>query len=171
MDWLQFVHNRRSIESLYTTPLDLSQIDVQTCEIQPKTPSVYHNTINLGFRITQLPEKIPKHGIWTGLENVVGVYMLFSFVHVENLSTFEVTAGQYDLSLKENPYYVEIITFLRGNPNYPVLDTADRMHVELKNNNSRLWFSAYGIRVYNIRPYRQGDDLTTEPPRPIQRKK
>jgi hypothetical protein len=154
-EWINFVDNKESILSLYTSPPALDIVLVKTIDITNS------QNIRIVFSIKQLPDIVPRHGLWHKQPYADEVRMVFVFTCVSDIQINHFTLSEnYRLTVCGNPEYVRRIILV---DNVQVLERTERLLVKLSNNMATLSFNSYSIIVRSIRPLCLSDHNLSDP--------
>jgi hypothetical protein len=163
-NWIDLIENKQAINSLYTKPPSLEQINIKTIDFCPWS---YRN-IEIGLLIEHIPDIVPIHGLWHTCCQTNSVYMLLEFHNVANFFVENANLSyQYSLDIQTNPDYV-YRTIL--NDNILVLERSDRLQVRLLNLSSHISFFAYCVRIATIRPSGHNCNCSFQKKREIDKK-
>jgi hypothetical protein len=143
MTWINYIVNRQSFDSLYSTPPSFKDVHVLKIE-------KFLSNCHVDFILHQLPDITPQKGIWASTIKARNVYVSISF------DSFCITSpcplalpGKYDIDIRSNPDYVETIIYKN---NLPYLDSSEKIIIQIKNELSSFSFTAYDGRVLRLTP-------------------
>jgi hypothetical protein len=145
-NWIDLIENKQAINSLYKKPPSLEQMVIKIINFGVWSPE---NTY-IGFVTDQLPDIVPRRGLWRSCPKTDSVFISLCFNDIKNFSAdnFDLSFC-YDLDIRINPEFVYRTIFIGQTP---VLERTDRFQIKLSAALSQLSFFAFSIRVDSIRP-------------------
>ncbi|MDR1289867.1 MAG: immunity 50 family protein [Planctomycetaceae bacterium] len=152
-NWIDLIENKQAINSLYKKPPSLERITIKTIDFGVWSPEI----IYIGFITDQMPDIIPKRGLWRSCPKTDSVFISLHFGCVQNFSVdnFDLSHN-CSLEICVNPEFVyETIPVGK----MLALKRTDRLQIKLSTTSSQLSFFVFNITVDSIRPVNHENDF------------